>query len=146
MRNDTWKEDEELNQDLEEYARQELKWDEILDFVSKKCPSYNVQLSAWSLLTLFHSLHYFKDIKCIKYEIEQDDLEESVHEEMNVPENLLGYCAMTKKIREIHSQKVLRNLVYAMMEHVDPSGLKKTRWHRETKAKPKGCFCLKGKH
>ena len=44
MRNDTWKEDEELNQDLEEYARQELKWDEILDFVSKKCPSYNVQL------------------------------------------------------------------------------------------------------
>ena len=44
MRNDTWKEDEELNQDLEEYVRQELKRDEILDFVSKKCPSYNVQL------------------------------------------------------------------------------------------------------
>ena len=91
-------------------------------------------------------MHYFKDIKCINYEIEQDDLEESVHEEMNGPGNLLGYCALTKKIREIHSQKVLRNLVYAMMEHVDPSGLKKTRWHRETKAKPKGCFCLKGKH
>ena len=37
----------------------------------------------------------------------------------------LGYCALTQKIREIHGQKLLRNLVYAMMEHVDPSGLRK---------------------
>ena len=64
-------------------------------------------------------------IKCMNYEIELDDLEEtSVCEEMNGPGNLLGYCVLTKRIREIHVQKVLRNLVYAMMEHVDPSGLK----------------------
>ena len=61
----------------------------------------------------------------MNYEIELEDLEESVCEEMNGPGNLLGYCVLTKKIREIHVQKVLRNLVYAMMEHVDPSGLKK---------------------
>ena len=61
----------------------------------------------------------------MNYEIELDDLEESVCEEMNGPENLLGYCVLTKRIREILVQKVLKNLVYAMMEHVDPSGLKK---------------------
>ena len=46
-----------------------------------------------------------------------------MREEMNGPGNLLGYRAMTKKIREILGQKVPRNLVYAIMEHVDPSGL-----------------------
>ena len=61
----------------------------------------------------------------MNYEIELDDLEESVCEEMNGPGNLLGYYVLTKRIREIHVQKVLRNLVYAMTEHVDPSGLKK---------------------
>ena len=34
--------------------------------------------------------------------------------------NLAGYRSLTKKFREIHGQKLLRNLVYAMMEHVDP--------------------------
>ena len=47
MRNDTWKEDEELNQDLEEFMRRGLKRGEIVNFVSKKYP-----LSALSLRTL----------------------------------------------------------------------------------------------
>ena len=54
--------------------RQGLKRDEILDFVSKKYPLY-----AWRLRNLCPSLHYF-DIKYINYEIELDDLEESVRE------------------------------------------------------------------
>ena len=58
---------------------QGLKRDEILDFVSKKYPLYS-----WSLRTLCRRLHYF-DIKYINYEIELDDLEESVREEMNRP-------------------------------------------------------------
>ena len=66
--------------------RQELKRDEILNFVSKKYPLY-----AWSLRTLCHCLYYFEDIiKCMNYEIEVqtvDDLEESVREEMNGPGN-----------------------------------------------------------
>ena len=63
--------------------RQELKRDEILNFVSKKYPLY-----AWSLHTLCHCLYYFEDIiKCMNYEIEVDDLEESVLEEMNGPGN-----------------------------------------------------------
>ena len=43
---------------------------------------------------------------------------------MNGLGNLLGYCVLTEKIRTIHVQKVPRNLVYAMIEHVKPSGLK----------------------
>ena len=63
--------------------RQELKRDEILNFVSKKYPLY-----AWSLHTLCHCLYYFEDIiKCMNYEIEVDDLEESVREVMNGPAN-----------------------------------------------------------
>ena len=38
MRYDTWKEDEELNQDLEEFMRWGLKRGEIVNFVSKKYP------------------------------------------------------------------------------------------------------------
>ena len=36
----------------------------------------------------------------------------------------LGYRVLTRTIREIHGQKVPRNLVYAMMGHVDPTSLK----------------------
>ena len=54
--------------------RQGLKRDEILDFVSKKYPLY-----AWRLHSLCRHLQYF-DIKYIDYEIELDDLEESVRE------------------------------------------------------------------
>ena len=101
-----WKDDEKLKRDLEGYVKQALHVS-LLEF-------------AYSLSQT--DRHYF-DINYIDYEIELDDLEESVREEMNGPGNLLGYRAMTKKIREILGQKVPRNLVYAMMEHVDPNGL-----------------------
>ena len=42
---------------------------------------------------------------------------------MKGPGKLLGYCALHKKIREIHGLKVPRDLVYAMMAEVDPTGL-----------------------
>ena len=63
-----------------------------------------------------------------------------MREEINGPGNLLGYRAMTKKIREFHSQKVPRNLVYAMMEHVDPSGLQERGGIRQPKRAAKGVF------
>ena len=40
IRNDTWKDDEELKWDLERYVKQALKRDEVLDFVYKKYPMY----------------------------------------------------------------------------------------------------------
>ena len=50
---------------------------------------------------------------------------------------------MTEEIREIHSQKLLRNLVYAMMEHVDPRGLTKLGGIGKQKQAPKGVFTSK---
>jgi hypothetical protein len=48
-----------------------------------------------------------------------DHVEEAVREEMDGPGRLLGH----KKVREVHGLKVPQNLVYAMMENVDSSGL-----------------------
>ena len=62
---------------------------------------------------------------------------------MNGFGNLLGYRALHKKIREVHGQKVPRNMVYAMMEFVDPSSLKERGVG--SKMSSKGCFFLKGK-
>ena len=50
-------------------------------------------------------------------------VEEAVREEMDGRGRLLGYRALHKKVREVHGLKVPRNLVYAMMENVDSSGL-----------------------
>ena len=52
MRNDTWKEDEELNQDLEEFMRRGLKRGEIVNFVSKKYPLYALSLRTLSSFAL----------------------------------------------------------------------------------------------
>ena len=54
-----------------------------------------------------------------------DHVEEAVREEMDGPGRLLGYHALHKKVREVHGLKFPRNLVYAMMENVDSSGLGK---------------------
>jgi hypothetical protein len=43
--------------------------------------------------------------------------------EMDGPGRLQGYRAIHKKLREVHGLIVPRNIVYGMMEHVDPSGL-----------------------
>ena len=50
IRNDTWKCDEELKQDLEGYMKQALKRDEVLDFVSKKISNVCLEF-AYSLLS-----------------------------------------------------------------------------------------------
>ena len=54
IRNDTWKDDEELKRDLEGYAKQALKRDEVLHFVSKKisnvCLEFSYSLSPFALL------------------------------------------------------------------------------------------------
>ena len=52
-----------------------------------------------------------------------DHVEEAVREEMDGPGRLLGYRTLHKKVRKVHGLKVPWNLVYAMMENVDSSGL-----------------------
>ena len=53
MRYNTWKEDEELNQDLEEFMRWGLKRGEIVNFVSKKYPLLTVYALSLCTLSLF---------------------------------------------------------------------------------------------
>ena len=86
IRNENWKDDEELKRDLEKYVKQNLKRKEVLDFVSSKYPMY-----VWSLRTLCCRLSHF-NVKCTSYEIELDNLRQAVAEEMQGPGKLLGYC------------------------------------------------------
>lgn len=114
---DTWKEDSELKKDLEKYVQQNLKREELLDFVKRKYTAY-----CWSVRTLARRLSFF-NIKYIDYDTDLNTIREAVSEEMNGPGRLLGYRALHKKLREIHNLNVPRNIVYAMMQDVDPSGL-----------------------
>ena len=90
-RNENWKDDEELKEDLEKYIKQNLKRKEVLDFVSSKYPMY-----AWSLRTLCRRLSHF-NIKYTNYEIELGDLRAAVEDEMQGPGKLLGYVLCTEK-------------------------------------------------
>ena len=91
---------------------------EILDFVQKDYPIYK-----WSLRTLDRRLSYFK-IKYIDENVRVDDVREAVGKELEGPGKLLGYRAMTQKIRQKHDMKVPRNLVHDVMYDLDAEGLK----------------------
>ena len=65
----------------------------------------------------------YYDIKFIDYDTDLGSIEQAVRQEMDGPGRLLGYRALHKKLREVHGLMVPRNMVYTMMEEVDPSGL-----------------------
>ena len=67
-------------------------------------------------------MKYF-GIKFIDYDTDLGSIEQAVRQEVDGPGRLLGYRALHKKLREVHGLMVLRNMVYTMMEEVDPSGL-----------------------
>ena len=134
MASQDWKYDEDLKQDLEKYIKQNLKMKEILDFVAEKYPMY-----AWSLRTLCRRLAHF-ELKYMDHDVGLDDVEAAVTEELKGPGRLLGYRALHKKIREIHGLKVPRDIVYAMMAEVDPSGLEERRVRKRRRTHPKGAF------
>ena len=90
---------------------------EILDFMRKDYPLYT-----WSLRSLARRLQYF-GIQFTDYDVKITDTEAAVEKEISGPGKLLGYRAMHKKIRDIHSLNVPRDLVYMVMAKVDPSGL-----------------------
>ena len=57
IRNPAWENDEDLRKDLEKYVRQNLRRNEMLDFVQLNYPMY-----AWSLRSLCRRLQFF-DLK-----------------------------------------------------------------------------------
>ena len=99
IRNIDWKDDLDLKTDL-----QNLRQQEILDFVKLKFPMY-----AWSIRTLSRRLQYF-GITFTDYSVDVDDLRVAVGKEMEGPGSLLGYRALHKKVREVHGLNVPRNL------------------------------------
>ena len=137
IRNDSWKEDEDLEKILNQYVKEGLRREEILDFLSRDFPDY-----AWSIRTLDRRLQYF-DIRYIDQNVTINQLQTAVKKEMEGPGKLLGYRALHKKIRQVYDLKVLRDLVHAVMYDAYPDVLQQ-RAPQCKKKKPKGHFSSPG--
>lgn len=137
IRNNDWQEDERLIEALTRYVKENLRRNEVLDFVSRDFSDY-----AWSLRTLDRRLQYF-GIKYTDRTVQVDEVEDAVKEEMEGPGKLLGYRALHKKLRQVHDLNVPRDLVYAVMYDVDPDALAE-RAPQYKKKKAKGNFISRG--
>lgn len=137
IRNDEWKEDENLKDELQQYVRGNLKREEILDFMKRDYGEY-----AWSLRTLDRRLNYF-EIRRTDTNVSVEEVKEAVEKEIDGPGQLLGYRAMYNKIRQKYHLNVPRNLVHAVMFDVDPEGLA-SRDPTARKRKIKGNFTTRG--
>ena len=113
----SWREDVRLQQDLRNYVRQNMKRKEMLDFLKRDFPTY-----AWSIPTLDRRLRYF-NIFYTDTNVTLDEVKEAVGKELEGPGKLLGYRALHQKIRQEHLLNVPRDLVYAVMQEMDPAGL-----------------------
>ena len=107
-----------------------MKRNELLDFVREQYLMY-----AWSLRTLCHRLNYVK-IQYIDLDTDCEAVEEAVQKELGGPGSLLGY-AHTTKLREVHNIKVPCDLVNAMMQEVDLTGLEERGGVGQPKSPPR---------
>ncbi|ESO92959.1 hypothetical protein LOTGIDRAFT_161985 [Lottia gigantea] len=114
IRNVTWQENTDLKKSLVTYVEQNLKLCEILDFIESEYPDYE-----WSHRTLQRRMAYF-NVRYVDSNLDLEHIETAVKQEMSGPGKLLGYRAMHKKIR----LNAPLNIVYDMMEYIDPEGLK----------------------
>ena len=117
IRNNSWKDDENLEKTLDQYVKEGLRRHEILDFLSRDFPEY-----AWSLRTLDRRMQYF-DLGYTDRNVTIDQIQTAVKNEMEGPGQLLGYRALHKKIRQVHDLKVPRDVVYAAMYNAYPDVL-----------------------
>ena len=91
IRNDDWKSDETLKEDLKKYARSNRQRNEILDFMKRDYSEYS-----WSLRTLDRRLNFF-NVRRINENVTIEDIKVAVENETNGPGRLLGYRAMYNK-------------------------------------------------
>ncbi len=99
MANSSWKDDEKLTKDLDQYVRENLKRSEILDFVKQDFPEY-----AWSIATLDRRLRHF-EIRYIDYNTSVEAVSAAVSQELNGPGKLLVCRALNQKLRTVHNVK-----------------------------------------
>ena len=71
-------------------------------------------------------------------------LQNAVKEELDGPGKLLGYRAMTNKIRQKHELKVPRRIVHAMMYNLDAEGLEQRGLTNRERQRHKGKFTTRG--
>ena len=118
LRNVDWKEDDDLKNDLKKYyVKEDLKRNKILDFLKRDYSQY-----AWSLSSLDRRMRYF-DVHYTDRNVTVEQVREALTKEVGGPGKLLGYRVMQKKLRQEHELKVPCDLVYAVMQDVDPEGL-----------------------
>ena len=137
FRNDAWKGDLELKEDLKKYVSQSFKREEILSFVNRDYFCYT-----WSVRSLDRRLRHFGIFYSDK-DVTVEDVKQAVAEELDGPGKLLGYQAMQKKIRHEYDLNVPRDLVHAVMYDLHPEGLE-ARGLGAKKRKPRGHFTTKG--
>ena len=116
IRNNEWQNDEELQSSIKHDVMQNMKWSEVLDFLKRDYPEY-----ALSLPTLDRRMRYF-DIKYINYETTVDEVVAASNTENDGPGQLLGYCALHKKLREQHGLAV-PHVFFSQLNVTNPRGL-----------------------
>ena len=72
-----WKNDQQVREDLQKYASQNLKRREIPDNVASDYPMY-----AWSIASLARRLRYF-GINFVDYDIDLHDVKDAVKKELD---------------------------------------------------------------
>eukprot|EP00794_Sanderia_malayensis_P008352 gene8352-9255_t len=87
-----WRDDLDLNRDLNRYVTENIQRNEILDFVQRDYPQY-----PWSMRTLDRRLRHY-GIRFIDHNVRVDEVRTAVKEELEGPGHLLGYKAMVQKI------------------------------------------------
>ena len=98
---------------------------------------------AWSLSSLDRRMRYF-DIHYTDNNVTVEQIRDAVKKEVDGPGKLLGYRAMHKTRRQEHELKVPWNLVYVVMQDVDPEGLQARSGIGNPKQKQRGKYTTKG--
>ena len=105
FRNDGWKEDVFLKEEMSRYIKQGLQRQEILDFLKRDFAQY-----AWNIRTVDRRLRYF-DLYYHAKNVSVDEVKEAVKKELDGLGKLLGYRAMHHKVRQDHDLNVPRAFV-----------------------------------
>ena len=114
FRNDGWKEDVVLKEEMAKYVKQGFRRREMLDFLKRDFAQY-----AWSLRTVDRRLRHF-DIQYNDKNVSVEEVKDVVKKELDGPGKLLGYRAMHRKVRQVHDVNVPRDLFHAAMYDLDP--------------------------
>ena len=91
FRNDSWKDDVDLQEDLKRYVKELFKRSEILSFMERDYSQYT-----WSIRSLDRTLRHFNIFYSNK-DVEVDEVREAVAKELQGPGKLFGYRPCRKR-------------------------------------------------